>query len=68
VTDVGMTGSNDSVLGVTKEIVLKRFLQMRPLRFEIANKDLRSDILVLDVDPATGKTENLEHIQLRVEE
>lgn len=68
VTDVGVTGSHDSVLGVTKEIVIKRFLEMRPARFEIATKDLRCDYVVADIDEATGKTRTIEHLQLKVEE
>jgi metallophosphoesterase (TIGR00282 family) len=68
VTDVGVTGSHDSVLGVTKEIVIKRFLEMRPVRFEIATKDLRCDYVVADIDDSTGKTRTIEHLQLKVED
>ena len=68
VTDVGVTGSHDSVLGVTKEIVIKRFLEMRPARFEIATKDLRCDYVVADIDESTGKTRSIEHLQMKVED
>jgi len=68
VTDVGMTGSYDSVLGVSKRIVIQRFLEMRPARFEIATQDLRCDLVVADVDDATGRTRSIEHLQIKVED
>jgi len=67
VTDVGMTGSYDSVLGVKKDAVIDRFLHMRPVRFEVAMTDLRCDYVVADVDEETGKTTRFEHLQLTVE-
>jgi metallophosphoesterase (TIGR00282 family) len=41
VTDLGMTGPHDSVLGVRKEIVIERFLTQMPNRFETASGDVR---------------------------
>lgn len=67
VTDVGMTGSNDSILGVRKRPVIDRFLNMRPTRFEVAGDDLRCDLVVSDVDDETGKTLTINHLQLKVE-
>ena len=68
VTDVGMTGAYDSVLGLSKDVALQRFLKMRPLRYQVASKDLRSDLVILDVDTTTGKATSIEHLQLKVEE
>ncbi|MFH1755194.1 MAG: TIGR00282 family metallophosphoesterase [Candidatus Latescibacterota bacterium] len=68
VTDVGMSGSNDSVLGMEKEAVLQRFLQMRPSRFQVAKKDLRCDFVLAQIDTSTGRTVNIEHMQLRKED
>lgn len=68
VTDVGMTGAYDSVLGVSKETAIQRFLEMRPIRFEVARNDLRSDVVVLEIDEGTGKTRRIEHLQFKVEE
>lgn len=68
VTDVGMTGSNHSVLGVTPEAAIKRFLEMRPSRFEVARSDLRGDLVVMDVDESSGKARSIEHLQYKVEE
>jgi metallophosphoesterase (TIGR00282 family) len=68
VTDVGMTGSYDSVLGVSKKIAIQRFLDMRPVRFEIAGQDLRCDVVVADIDDETGRTKTIEHLQVKVED
>jgi metallophosphoesterase (TIGR00282 family) len=68
VTDVGMTASYDSILGVRKEDVIERFLSMRPTRFEVAKGDVRCDYVVADIDADTGRTLRIEHHQLRVED
>jgi metallophosphoesterase (TIGR00282 family) len=68
VTDVGMTGSYDGVLGVRRDAVLERFLTQRPTRFIVAKTDLRCDYLVADIDETTGKTVSIEHLQLSLEE
>lgn len=68
VTDVGMTGSYDSVIGVKKEAVIRRFLNMRPTRFEVAKKDIRCDYVVADIDESSGKTVGIDHLQTRLED
>ena len=68
VTDVGMTGSYDSVIGVKKEAVIRRFLNMRPTRFEVAKKDLRCDYVVAEVDESTGMTVSIDHLQTKLED
>jgi metallophosphoesterase (TIGR00282 family) len=68
VTDVGMTGSYDGVIGVKKDAVISRFLNMRPTRFEVAGTDVRCDYVVADIDESTGKTRSIEHLQSRLEE
>jgi len=68
VTDIGMTGSYDSVLGVEKKAVLQRFLTMRPVRFDTAAGDVRADIIIGEIDEKSAKTVKLEHIQLKIED
>lgn len=65
ITDVGMTGPEDSVLGVAKELVVERFLTRMPVRFEIANHTPMLCGLLAEVDPATGKARSLTRIQER---
>lgn len=68
VTDVGMTGSNDSILGVRKDDVIERFLNMRPTRFEVARNDLRCDFVVADIDETNGRVRRFDHMQAVMED
>jgi len=49
VSDVGMTGPHDSVIGVQKEIILRRFLTQQPQRSEPADGDVRLEGVIIDV-------------------
>ena len=50
ITDLGMTGPHDSVIGVKEEIILRRFLTQLPQRFEPADGDVRLEGAVLELD------------------
>jgi len=67
ITDAGMTGPFDSVIGVKKDIIVRRFLTGLPEKFEIANGDIRFNGIILNIDTETGKTKNLERIDIRHE-
>jgi len=54
-TDVGMTGPRDSVIGVKPEMALQRFLTQMPARFEVARGPLQLCGAVLIVDPDSGR-------------
>jgi len=54
-TDAGMTGPADSVIGVKKEIALDRFLTQMPHKFEVAKRDLVLEGAVVSIDSETGK-------------
>lgn len=64
ITDIGMTGSYDSVLGRTKEKVLRSLITGMPNVYTIAEKDLRIAGLLVSIDTATGKALNVEQIIL----
>jgi len=64
ITDVGMTGPYDGVIGVKKELVVGRFLNNMPVRFEPATGDARLCAVVVDGDETTGKARSIERIQL----
>ena len=66
VTDVGMTGAHDSVIGVDKAAIIQRFLNMRPTHLDVAQGDLRCDYIVADIDDDSGKTRDIEHEQIKV--
>ncbi|MGC8594283.1 MAG: TIGR00282 family metallophosphoesterase [Candidatus Kryptoniota bacterium] len=56
ITDVGMTGPYDSIIGMKKENALKRFIYATPARYESAENDAKLAAVVITVDPATGKS------------
>jgi len=63
-TDLGMTGPYDSVIGVETETILKRFLTGMPNRFETAKGDPRFAAAVVDVDETTGRARSIERMLL----
>jgi metallophosphoesterase (TIGR00282 family) len=65
VTDVGMVGSVDSVIGVDAESAIRSFLTSMPHRFFAAEGVAAFDAVLIDVDKATGKAESIQRIQLR---
>lgn len=62
ISDVGMTGPYDSVIGMEKEIVIKKFTTHFPERFEPAKGRGQFNAVLLDIDEATGKTINIKRI------
>jgi len=65
ITDVGMTGPYDSVIGVKKELVIEKFLSGMPARFEAANGDVRLCAVVVDCDDQTGRATSMQRLMLR---
>jgi hypothetical protein len=61
-TDAGMTGPYESIIGVRVDKVLKRFLLQTPSSFEVAKKDVRLAAVVVDVDEETGKARGVERL------
>ncbi len=64
-TDVGMTGPTDSVIGVRKEDAINRFLTQRPHKFEIPKGPVHLDAVAIDIDARSGKARSIERIKLR---
>ena len=61
-TDVGMTGPHDGVIGIEKEAIIARFLTGLPARFESATGDPRLNGVVVSVDASTGKATAIERV------
>jgi hypothetical protein len=59
ITDVGMTGCFDSVIGVKKEISIQKFLTKRPVRYEPAEGPGGYGAVVIDIDESTGKARSI---------
>ncbi len=55
ITDAGMTGPRDSIIGMEREGVLQRFLTLLPTRFEVASGPAQLNGVVVDVDAETGR-------------
>jgi 2',3'-cyclic-nucleotide 2'-phosphodiesterase len=63
-TDVGMTGPHDSIIGVTIDAALGRFVSGLPAKFEAASGPGRLNAIVIIADPATGKATGIERLNL----
>ncbi len=55
ITDVGMTGVEDSVIGMNCDLVIERFITRIPNKFELAEGAVRLHAAVLEIDPDTGQ-------------
>lgn len=64
-TDVGMTGVINSIIGARKEEIITGFLTQRPVKHEVAEGDTVFNALLLETDPQTGLAKSIERIQIR---
>ncbi|HHZ05507.1 MAG TPA: TIGR00282 family metallophosphoesterase [Clostridiales bacterium] len=64
ITDVGMTGPIHSVLGVKPEIIIKKFKEKLPQRFDLADGACKMDCILFEVDEKSGKTLSVERIEI----
>jgi 2',3'-cyclic-nucleotide 2'-phosphodiesterase len=62
ISDVGMTGPYDSVVGMKKEIAIKRFVSQTPFKYEVASDDAKLCAVFVSIDPLTGKAVKIEPI------
>jgi metallophosphoesterase (TIGR00282 family) len=62
-TDVGMTGPYDSVIGRKKDRIIERFLTGMPTRFELGTDDIELHAAVLEIDATTGRALKIERIK-----
>ena len=67
ISDVGMTGSHDSVLGRKTQSVLKAFRTQMPVPFEIATGDVRMNAVLITVNTLTKQAERIERIRVDAE-
>lgn len=63
ITDVGMTGPMESVIGVKKELVIDKFITQMPNRFEVASGLYQFNAVIIDIDEDTGKAVDIRRIQ-----
>jgi metallophosphoesterase (TIGR00282 family) len=67
-TDAGMTGPFDSIIGVTVDAALGRFLTSMPAKFEAASGAGRLNAVIVTADPATGKATGIERLNMSAAE
>lgn len=67
ITDVGMTGPYDSVIGMKKEVAIKRFIQKMPERYQPADSDLRFAGVIVKTNTETGKAESIQRILTKIQ-
>ncbi len=66
ITDLGMTGPHDSVIGMRKDLVLERFVHGLPHAFRVAKHGVRLQGVVITAERFTGKAEEIERINIEV--
>jgi metallophosphoesterase (TIGR00282 family) len=65
-TEVGMTGPYDSVIGRRVEDVLERFISCVPVRFEVATGNIQLCAALLEIDPESGRASSIVRIQRKL--
>lgn len=68
ITDVGMTGPHDSIIGIEPGAALRRFLTGLPGRFEPATGNPLFQAVIVTADPATGRAKAIERLNLSAED
>lgn len=66
ITDAGMSGSHDSVIGAEKDAIVKRFLTLLPSRNDVAENDVRIRGVIVDADPSTGRAAGIQRFVIEV--
>lgn len=64
ISDAGMTGAFDSVIGIRKEEAIQKFLTQLPVKFEVAKGNIRLNGVVVEVDELSGKALGIERINV----
>jgi metallophosphoesterase (TIGR00282 family) len=62
ITDAGMTGPRDSIIGMGREEVLQRFLTLLPARFDVAKGPAQLNAVLLDIDDESGRARAIQRI------
>jgi len=68
ITDAGMTGPFDSVIGMRKDVAINRFRFQTPFRYEMATEDLRLNGVLVEIDQQSGKAEKITRINFKENE
>jgi metallophosphoesterase (TIGR00282 family) len=64
ISDAGMTGAFDSVIGIRKEEAIQKFLTQLPVKFEVAKSNICLNGVVVEIDEQSGKAVGIERINI----
>jgi metallophosphoesterase (TIGR00282 family) len=64
VSDLGMTGPYESVIGLEKENAIRKFITNRPAPYNLATGNVQLRAVIADIDDATGRARSIERIML----
>ena len=67
ITDVGMTGPHDSVIGMEKQGVVQRFLDAHARAFRGRRGDMQMNTVLIDVDESTGRARSIDRLNFRLD-
>ncbi|MGM0366177.1 MAG: TIGR00282 family metallophosphoesterase [Actinomycetota bacterium] len=67
ITDAGMVGPRDSVIGVKKEIIIERFLNVMPQKFVVATGDVCINGVIIDINNITGQAAAIKPVNMQAE-
>jgi hypothetical protein len=68
ISDAGMTGPFDSVIGINKETIIERFLTQMPNKFDLAKDDIRMQGVIMNIDPVNGKANSIERVSIKLKD
>ncbi len=67
ITDAGMTGPHDSIIGMQKTGIIQRFLDALPAKFEVAEGDVQMNAVLLEVDAESGRALSIERLAFHLD-
>ncbi len=64
ITDIGMTGAFDSIIGMQVKPIIKKFMGDKEQQFRLAKKDVRMNAVEIEIDDITGKAKSIRRIEI----
>jgi 2',3'-cyclic-nucleotide 2'-phosphodiesterase len=68
ISDAGMTGPFDSVIGIKKESIIEKFLNQMPNKFDLAKDDIRMQGVIMNIDADSGKAKSIERVSVKLKD
>jgi len=68
ITDLGMTGPQDSIIGRRHDAIVEHFLTCMPKKFEVADKDVELEGAIVNIDDETGKALSIERVREKLDD